>query len=339
VIDQRFYALTGPKSVAVLAGLVPDARVVGDGGRLIEAPADAEAAGPRDVCFWEGTRGPAPEAGLIVCSDAAAGTVPSGCTAIIVRHVRYAFGAIASALAASREIDGAGGPVSPHATIGEGVRLGPGVVVAAGASIGEGAIIGANSVIGPGVQIGRRVRIGAGCVLSHCLLGDDVVVLAGAVIGEQGFGLAPAPGGARLTPHFGRVIIQDRVSVGAGVCIDRGMFADTVIGEATHIDNLCHIAHNVTVGRHVAIAAFAGIAGSSTVGDGVRMGGRSGISDHLSVGSGASVAAGAAVLRDVPPGETHAGYPAKPVRAWMRELAWLARAARKSDAGSGAEQS
>jgi UDP-3-O-[3-hydroxymyristoyl] glucosamine N-acyltransferase len=31
----------------------------------------------------------------------------------------------------------------------------------------------------------------------------------------------------------------------------------------------------------------------------------------------------------VPAGETWAGYPAKPSRTWMRELAWLAQAAQK----------
>jgi len=77
------------------------------------------------------------------------------------------------------------------------------------------------------------------------------------------------------------------------------------------------------------MAAFAGISGSSTVGDGVQFGGRVGLKDHVHVGQGARIAAGAAVLSDVPAGETWAGYPSKPIRTWMRELAWLARSAQK----------
>ena len=156
-----------------------------------------------------------------------------------------------------------------------------------------------------------------------------MIIYPGAVIGEAGFGLAGGAAGARLTPHFGRVIIQNGVSVGAGSCIDRGLLEDTVIGEGTHIDNLCHIGHNCRIGAHVVMAAFAGVSGSSEVGDGVQFGGRVGLKDHVQVGAGARIAAGAAVLTDVPAGETWAGYPAKPIRTWMRELAWLARAAQK----------
>jgi UDP-3-O-[3-hydroxymyristoyl] glucosamine N-acyltransferase len=189
--------------------------------------------------------------------------------------------------------------------------------------------IGANAVVGPGVQIGAGTRIGARASLRCALVGDGVTIFPGAVLGETGFGLAAGPGGASLSPHFGRVIIQNGVSVGANSCIDRGLFDDTVIGEGSQIDNLCHIGHNCQVGSHVVVAAFGGISGSSTVGDGVQFGGRVGLKDHVTVGPGARLAAGSAVLGDVPAGETYAGYPAKPVRTWMRELAWLARAAQK----------
>ena len=123
--------------------------------------------------------------------------------------------------------------------------------------------------------------------------------------------------------------MQNGVTLGANSCIDRGLLEDTVIGEGTHIDNLCHIGHNSRIGSHVVMAAFAGISGSSTVGDGVQFGGRVGLKDHVHVGQGARIAPGAAVLSDVPAGETWAGYPSKPIRTWMRELAWLARAAQK----------
>jgi UDP-3-O-[3-hydroxymyristoyl] glucosamine N-acyltransferase len=77
------------------------------------------------------------------------------------------------------------------------------------------------------------------------------------------------------------------------------------------------------------MAAFAGVSGSSEVGDGVKFGGRVGLKDHIHVGAGASIAAGAAVLSNVPAGETWAGYPAKPIKGWKRELAWLSLSAQK----------
>jgi UDP-3-O-[3-hydroxymyristoyl] glucosamine N-acyltransferase len=87
------------------------------------------------------------------------------------------------------------------------------------------------------------------------------------------------------------------------------------------------VAHNVTVGRGVLIAAFAGISGSTTIGDGVTMGGRVGVADHRTIGAGATLAGGSAVFQDVPPGEVWSGYPAKPLRKWLRETAWVSRKA------------
>jgi UDP-3-O-[3-hydroxymyristoyl] glucosamine N-acyltransferase len=127
------------------------------------------------------------------------------------------------------------------------------------------------------------------------------------------------------------VILQDGVSIGANSCIDRGAYDDTVIGENTKIDNLVQIAHNVVLGRSCVMAAHTGISGSVKVGDGVMFGGRAGLADHITVGPGARIAAAAGVMRDVPAGETWAGNPAKPVRQWLRESAWLAKQASSRD--------
>jgi UDP-3-O-[3-hydroxymyristoyl] glucosamine N-acyltransferase len=217
--------------------------------------------------------------------------------------------------------------LSPSAKIHPGAELGAGVVVGAGAAIGEGTVICPNAVIGPGVQIGRNGFIGAGASLHCALVGDHVTLLAGARIGEAGFGVTPGPSGLEDAPHFGRVILQDHVTIGANTCIDRGVFADTIVGERTKIDNLCQIAHNVVLGRSVIMAAFGGISGSVRIGDGSMLGGQVGIADHVKVGAGVRLAGAAGVLRDVPDGETWGGTPAKPIRQWMREVAWLAKQA------------
>ena len=216
-----------------------------------------------------------------------------------------------------------------HAAAAEdgSVLFEPGAVIGAGARIGRGTRIGANSVIGPGVQIGRDCVIGSNVSVAFALIGDRVRLMSGARIGEAGFGAARSKTGPVAVPQLGRVILQDGVTVGANSCIDRGAYDDTIVGENTKIDNLVMVAHNCVIGRNCLLAAHTGISGSVTVGDGVIFGGKAGIGDHIHIGEGARVAAGAGVLADIPAGETWSGYPAKPLRQFLRETIWLAKQA------------
>jgi UDP-3-O-[3-hydroxymyristoyl] glucosamine N-acyltransferase len=325
MIDPRFYEALGPATVRALA---PSAEIGGDADRKISGAAPADRAGPDDLCYYEAKGGAqlATAPGACVIAPASAHLAPKAAALILTSHPRPVFARIVAKLArprgfASSEL------IDPSARIEAGAKLAPGVVVGPGAQIGADSVIGPNSVIGPGVAIGRRARIGAGVKISFALIGDDVQILAGAVIGEAGFGVAGDSGGLVDVPHLGRVIIQDRVTIGANTTIDRGVFDDTSIAEDAKIDNLCQIAHNVSIGRGVLIAAYGGISGSTVIADGVMMGGRVGVSDHRQVGARAVLAAGSAVLQDVPAGETWAGYPAKPIRKWLREAAWLAKKA------------
>jgi UDP-3-O-[3-hydroxymyristoyl] glucosamine N-acyltransferase len=77
------------------------------------------------------------------------------------------------------------------------------------------------------------------------------------------------------------------------------------------------------------MAAYTGISGSCVIGDGCQFGGRAGVVDHIRIGNGARIAADAAVMKDVPAGESWAGSPARPIKTWLRQSAWLARASRR----------
>lgn len=326
-VDSRFYASLGAltlESAAHLSG----SEFSGNPAHAINGIAAADTAKAGELAFVDGDgSGKAAwsdQLDVLVVSERGRSQVPESVAVIVSPVPRYTHSLIASAL---YQLRGAGpaseGNVSSSATVHPGAIISPGAVIGPGAAIGEGTTIRPNAVIGPGVQIGRNCMIGANASVHCALLGDHVTLLAGARIGEAGFGVMPGPQGLEDAPHFGRVILQDRVTVGANACIDRGVFADTIIGERTKIDNLCQIAHNVVLGRSVIVAAFGGISGSVRVGDGSMLGGRVGIADHVTVGEGVSLAASAGLFRDVAQGETWGGTPAKPIRQWMREVAWL----------------
>jgi UDP-3-O-[3-hydroxymyristoyl] glucosamine N-acyltransferase len=223
--------------------------------------------------------------------------------------------------------------VHPTARLESGVVIDPAAVIGPRAEIGAGTTVAPGAVIGPEVRIGRDCAIGAGATIVHALIGDRVIIHAGARIGQDGFGYLPGPGGHGKIPQVARVIIQDGVEIGANSTVDRGFIRDTVIGEGTKIDNLVQIAHNCEIGRHCVLAAHTGISGSVTVGDYVMMGGRVGIADNLTIGSGAMLAASAGVISNVPPGAKMGGTPAVPAREWLKGAAVMRRLARRGGAG------
>jgi UDP-3-O-[3-hydroxymyristoyl] glucosamine N-acyltransferase len=223
-----------------------------------------------------------------------------------------------------------GATIHPTARLESGVMVDPGAVIGPRAEIGAGSVIAATAVIGPDVLIGRDCTIGTGCSIMHALIGDRVVIHPGCRIGQDGFGYTTGTRPQKI-PQTGRVIIQNDVEIGAGTAIDRGGIRDTVIGEATKIDNLCQIGHNVVIGRHCVIVAQSGLSGSTTLEDFAVLGGAVGLAPHVTIGRGARVAARSGVMNDVPPGETWGGYPARPRMQWMRQQAMLARLTTSGD--------
>ncbi|HYD29160.1 UDP-3-O-(3-hydroxymyristoyl)glucosamine N-acyltransferase [Brevundimonas sp.] len=326
--DPRFFEHLPALSVAGLAERI-EAEVVRGGDRMISAVAPLGTAGPEDLAFLGDRRflnslsGAA--AGCVILPASAVEAAPPGAAVIVSGEAQAAWAR--ASLLFHRPISLTCSLAPDDVVEDDTVVIEPGVVLGAGARIGRGSRIGANTVIGPGVQIGRDCVIGSNVTIGFALIGDRVRLLSGARIGEPGFGAAVSRSGPVDVPQLGRVILQDGVSVGANSCIDRGAYDDTVIGENTKIDNLVMIGHNCVIGRNCLMAANTGLSGSVTVGDGVMFGGKAGVGDHLSIGDGARVAAGAGVLQDIPAGETWSGYPAKPLRQFLREAVWLAKQA------------
>ena len=342
--DPRFYDNRGPFTLARVCAVAGVALPDGCNG---DAPvydlASLDGAGPQHLTFYLGGMALADSflaSGAGFCFVPASGKqrpAPPGMMTIPCGSVQHAFAAAAAlfypqpALGDWRQ----GEAVHPTARIGKAVTLAPGAVIGPGVEIGDHSIIGPNAVIGRGVAIGAHCEIGANAGIAFAYLGDHVLVLAGAQIGQPGFGFASSAKGHARIPQLGRVILQDYVEIGACTGVDRGALGDTVIGEGSKIDNLVQIGHNCQIGRHCVIAGQAGLAGSCRVEDFVILGGQVGLGDHTHVGTGARMAAraGTGSSFDIPGGRDYGGAPAKPVREWARELYAVTQLAKRKRDG------
>jgi len=222
--------------------------------------------------------------------------------------------------------------VHPSAVVDESVHLGQDVAVGPNVVIGRATRIGDRTVLHANVVIGPEVEIGADCVLwpavvvrERCRLGDRVILHPHVTIGSDGYGYHLVQGRHEKIPQIGTVVIEDDVEIGAGSCVDRAKFGQTVIGEGTKIDNLVQIAHNVRIGPHCIIVAQTGIAGSTQLGRYVMLGGQVGVRDHLVLGDQVRAAACCCISKDVPAGMVVNGIPAVDNRQYLREQAQVRR--------------
>ncbi|MFC1484634.1 UDP-3-O-(3-hydroxymyristoyl)glucosamine N-acyltransferase [Candidatus Neomarinimicrobiota bacterium] len=298
--------------------------VEGDGAIEITHACEITAGSPGGITFlsdskYEPFLAESPASAIILQEGIAA----HGKAAIRVDHPGRAFAELLAYLYSETPPEPGIHPtalVEANVHLGQGIVIGPNVVIGSGVKIGDGSIIHAGVSIGMGISIGRAVTLYENVVIyDKTQVGNEVIIHSGAVIGADGFGYVTQQDQHYKIPQVGRVVIGDRVEIGANSTIDRGSLGDTVIGADTKIDNLVHIAHNVKVGRGCLFAAMVGIAGSTTIGDFVTLAGQVGVADHLTVGDRVVVAAKSAIMQSVPAGQSYAGIPAVEHSSWLRQ--------------------
>jgi len=199
------------------------------------------------------------------------------------------------------------------------VKFGSNVLIGKNVKIGKNSFIGSNSIIESNVEIGKNCIIGSFVIIKNSILFDDVNVQDGSKVGVKGFGFIPIKDKNIRSPHVGKVILEDGVEIGANSTIDRGSLTDTVIGKNTFLDNQVHVAHNVKIGKNCMIAGQVGFAGSTVLGDNVIIGGQAGISGHLKIGDNVKIGGGSGVIKDIPNNQQVMGYPAIPLKEFIKK--------------------
>ena len=321
--------------------------VAGDPEQQVDGVNSVELAGATELVFAEDAASAAKtlasKAGVVVLKAGCAADFRQGKCVVEAEQPRLWFARAAKMIKPVLPPTG----VHPAAVVGanvkldEGVSIGPCAMIGENARIGAGTRIEAGAVIGEGVSIGDHCRIYPRAVLyPGTTLGNRVVVHAGAVLGADGFGYVRDEKSGAYTqfPQQGTLLIEDDVEIGANTTIDRGALKQTKIGRGTKFDNLVHVGHNCEIGEDVILVAGVGISGSCTVGNGAVIAGQVGIGDHAHIGPGVILGGQAGVLSGktitnegigVKPGTVLWGTPARPLSQVLREIAVLARLAKK----------
>ncbi len=193
-------------------------------------------------------------------------------------------------------------------------------------------VVGEGTEIHRSVVIGANVRIGADCLImpgvviyENSTLGDRVTIHANTVIGSDPVYYKKRPSGYDKMAPGGSVVIEDDVEIGALCTIDRGISADTRVGEGTKIDNHVQVGHDTLIGKHCLIASHVGISGAVVIEDHVTLWGQVGVPSKLRIGKGATVLGQSGLINSLEGGKTYFGSPAGEAKVKMREVALIAK--------------
>jgi UDP-3-O-[3-hydroxymyristoyl] glucosamine N-acyltransferase len=319
-----------------------EARLEGDENLQLEGVASIDSASENDLVFVEEEKylvsALKSKAGAVIAGEFAANS--KGKPLLISTHPKLTFARAARFLGDADRHERETG-IHTTATVNRSARIAPGVLVGERVVIADDAEIGDDSRIGAGCVIGRGAKIGRNCeiypnvtIYAGTLLGDRVIVHAGAVLGSDGFGYVRDRKSGRYEkfPQVGKLIVEDDVEIGANTTIDRGALDETRIGRGTKIDNLVHIGHNCRIGQNVVIAAQTGLSGSIVIENNVVLGGQVGIGEHARIEEGVMLGGQGGVLPNKilrGRGVAFWGTPAQPVRQYLKQLAALARLGKK----------
>jgi UDP-3-O-[3-hydroxymyristoyl] glucosamine N-acyltransferase len=200
--------------------------------------------------------------------------------------------------------------------------------VSSQSSISETAVIGNNTVIQPNTFIGHNVKIGDNCVIhsnvsiyDDAIIGNNVTIHSGAVLGANAFYYKKRPDGYDRLKSGGNIVIEDNVDIGASCTIDRGVTAETRIGEGTKLDNQIQIGHDTVIGKKCLIASQVGIAGCVVVEDEVTIWGQVGITSGITIGAKAIISGKAGVSKSLEGNKHYFGIPAEDFRTKYKEIA------------------
>lgn len=342
MVDKAFFNFSGSMTAQKLAEIgscnIHDNLLL---DRLISGVATLESAGKNDITFLSNPKYAylltTSKAGACILSEKYIDKAPRDMVLLISTNPYASYAKITSAFYPDDAVINKISPntdVHKSAKIGKNCEISANVVIDKDAEVGDGSYIAPSVYIGRGVKIGNNCRIGHGVTLTHCIIGNNVLIHPGVRIGQDGFGFATIQGVHIKVPQIGRVIIEDNVEIGANSCIDRGAGPDTIIGMGTKIDNLVQIGHNVQIGKGCIIVAQVGVAGSTKLGDYVVLGGQVGIAGHLNIGSMVNIAAQSGVAQDLAPKEIVGGSPAVPIKQWHRQTIALKKLVAKKGEGN-----
>ncbi len=246
--------------------------------------------------------------------------LPSNIEKIIVKNVLYELAKTLKKIYPSADIDYPDLSLKKaNKKLYKTVKFGNNVLIGKNVKLGIGTIIGSNTIIEHDVVIGKNCVIGSNTILKNSIIGDRVMIQDDCKIGQKGFGFIPNQNRNIKFPHIGRVYIHDDVEIASACTIDRGSIDDTVIGKNSYLDNQVHIAHNVKIGSNCMIAGQVGFAGSSSIGNNVSIGGQAGVSGHLKIGNNVKIAGGSGVVKDIDDNQTVMGYPAIPLKEFIKK--------------------